>query len=46
MDYPLCFLTKTYILLWYVFSAYFATVGTIYSPKLTLIGVLFGPLPI
>ncbi|PWA10413.1 hypothetical protein DCC39_11315 [Pueribacillus theae] len=28
----------------FVFSAYFMTVGTIYSPKLTLFGMLFGPI--
>lgn len=35
---------KPYSFLPFVFSAYFMTVGTIYSSKLTLFGVLFGPI--
>ena len=35
---------KRYSYLPFVFSAYFVTVGTIYSSKLTLFGVLLGPI--
>ncbi|TRM11494.1 hypothetical protein FH966_07180 [Lentibacillus cibarius] len=35
---------KPYSFLPFVFSAYFVTVGTIYSSKLTLFGVLLGPI--
>jgi hypothetical protein len=31
-------------LLPFVFAAYFVTIGLIYSPKLTILGMLFGPL--
>jgi hypothetical protein len=34
---------EKYDFLPFVFSAYFVTVGCIYSSKLTIIGVLFGP---
>lgn len=34
---------KPYSYLPFVFSAYFVTVGIIYSPKLTLFGILLGP---
>ncbi|MFD2760445.1 hypothetical protein [Lentibacillus juripiscarius] len=33
-----------FVFLPFVFSAYFVTVGTIYSSKLTLFGVLLGPI--
>lgn len=35
---------KPYSFLPFVFSAYFVTVGTIYSSKITLFGVLLGPI--
>ncbi|ALX47514.1 hypothetical protein [Lentibacillus amyloliquefaciens] len=35
---------ELYSFLPFVFSAYFVTVGTIYSSKLTLFGVLLGPI--
>ncbi|QKY71326.1 MULTISPECIES: hypothetical protein [Lentibacillus] len=35
---------EPYSFLPFVFSAYFVTVGTIYSPKLMLFGVLLGPI--
>ncbi|MTW87018.1 hypothetical protein F3157_15330 [Virgibacillus dakarensis] len=35
---------KPYSFLPFVFSAYFMTIGTIYSSKLTLFGVLLGPI--
>lgn len=34
---------EPYAFLPFVFSAYFVTVGTIYSSKLTLFNILFGP---
>ncbi|WP_100013346.1 hypothetical protein [Lentibacillus sediminis] len=35
---------KPYAFLPFVFAAYFVTVGTIYSSKLTIFGVLLGPI--
>ncbi|GGB41966.1 hypothetical protein F3157_15900 [Virgibacillus dakarensis] len=36
--------TKPYSFMPFVFSAYFVTLGLIFSPKLTLFGVLIGPM--
>lgn len=35
---------KTYFFLPFVFAAYWVTVGTIYSSKFTLFGILWGPI--
>jgi hypothetical protein len=35
--------TKPYSFLPFVFAAYFSTVGLIFSPNLTVMGVLLGP---